>query len=228
VTEPSAAPLARFPARAPGTQAALDVGITLALGALSLRSELVTERRAVAVVGPSGAGKSTLLRVLAGVERRARGHVVVGGNTWLDTPKGIFVEPWERRVGWVPQDDLLFPHLDVRQNLAYAGADAAAVVSTAELLSVGHLLDRRPRNLSGGERQRVALGRALLARPTLLLLDEPFSALDRALRLELVRRVRSHAEAAGMVVVLVSHDEVDAATLADERWLLLDGVLKRV
>jgi ABC-type molybdate transport system ATPase subunit len=205
----------------------LEVSLTLTIGVLSLRAELSTGGRAVAVVGPSGAGKSTLLRVLAGVERRAQGRIAVGGRVWQETRAGVFVEPWERSVGWVPQDDLLFPHLDVRRNLGYAGADAGAIKSTAELLSVAHLLDRRPRNLSGGERQRVALGRALLARPSLLLLDEPFSALDRALRLDLVRRVRAHAEAGGMIVVLVSHDEVDAATLADERWLLLDGELKR-
>ena len=89
------------------------------------------------------------------------------------------------------------------------------------------LLDRRPRNLSGGERQRVALGRALLARPELLLLDEPFSALDRPLRLDLVRRVRDLAERSAMMVVLVSHDESDAAALAEERWLLVDGMLRR-
>jgi ABC-type molybdate transport system ATPase subunit len=228
LTEPSAPPVASPSAatRTPGPT--LDVAVTVAIGALSLRAELVTDARAVAVVGPSGAGKSMLLRVLAGVERRARGRIVVAGRVWMDPASETFLEPWERRVGWVPQDDLLFPHLDVRDNLGYAGAEAAEVERTAGLLSVAHLLDRRPRNLSGGERQRVALGRALLARPTLLLLDEPFSALDRALRLDLVRRVRAHAESAGMMLVLVSHDEVDAATLADERWLLLDGVLKRV
>jgi molybdate transport system ATP-binding protein len=204
---------------------ALDVALTL--GKLALRAELATERRAVAVVGPSGAGKSTLLRVLAGVERRATGRVAVGGRTWLDSEGGTFVEPWERRVGWVPQDDLLFPHLTVAENLGFAGAGRGEVEQTAELLAVGALLDRRPRNLSGGERQRVALGRALLAKPVLLLLDEPFSALDRPLRLDLVRRVRELAERAAMMLVLVSHDEADAAALADERWMLAGGVLRR-
>ena len=206
----------------------LEVSVTLTVGSLSLRAELSTDRRAVAVVGPSGAGKSTLLRILAGVERGAAGCVVVGGRPWLDSSRGVFVEPWERRVGWVPQDDLLFPHLTVRQNLAFAGASAAAVEETADLLSVRPLLGRRPRNLSGGERQRVALGRALLARPALLLLDEPFSALDRALRLDLVRRVHTIAEEAEMMLVLVSHDEGDAAALAEERWLLVEGGLRRL
>jgi multiple sugar transport system ATP-binding protein len=127
----------------------------------------------------------------------------------------------------VPQNDLLFPHLTVAQNLGFAGAARAQIEEAAELLSVAALLGRRPRNLSGGERQRVALGRALLAKPDLLLLDEPFSALDRPLRLDLVRRVRELAERASMMLVLVSHDEGDAAALAEERWRLLDGVLRR-
>ena len=206
----------------------LDVALDLTLGTLALRVELRTHQRAVAIVGPSGAGKSTLLRILAGVERRAIGRVEVSGRVWLDSARGFFLEPWERRVGWVPQDDLLFPHLTVRQNLAFAGGSTDEVEETAQMLSVEPLLERRPRNLSGGERQRVALGRALLAKPELLLLDEPFSALDRPLRLDLVGRVRDLAEQAGIVLVLVSHDEGDAATLADERWLLVDGQLTRI
>ena len=206
----------------------LDVALDLTLGSLALRVELRTLQRAVAIVGPSGAGKSTLLRILAGVERRAIGRVEMSGRVWLDSARGFFLEPWERRVGWVPQDDLLFPHLTVRENLAFAGASTEEVEETAQMLSVEPLLERRPRNLSGGERQRVALGRALLARPELLLLDEPFSALDRPLRLDLVGRVRDLAEQVGIVLVLVSHDEGDAATLADERWLLVDGQLTRI
>ena len=206
----------------------LDVAVTLSLGALALRAELCTRRRAVAIVGPSGAGKSTLLRILAGVERRAVGRVEIAGRVWLDSARGSFLEPWERRVGWVPQDDLLFPHLTVRQNLAFAGSNTGDVEETAEMSSVQSLLERRPRNLSGGERQRIALGRALLARPELLLLDEPFSALDRPLRLDLVRLVRTLAERAGIALVLVSHDEGDAAALAEERWLLVDGQLTRL
>ncbi len=207
---------------------ALDVDVSVALGTLALRVRLASECRTVAVVGPSGAGKSTLLRVLAGVERRATGRIAVAGRSWLDSASGAFVEPWDRRVGWVPQDDLLFPHLSVRENLCFGATDAGEVESTAELLAVTPLLDRRPRHLSGGERQRVALGRALLTRPDLLLLDEPFSALDRPLRIDLVGRVRAHALENDIMLVLVSHDEGDAATLAEERWLLLDGELRRI
>ena len=210
------------------TVRSLEVSVRLSIGTLGLGVELRTDRRAVAIVGPSGAGKSTLLRVLAGVERRATGKVELSGRTWLDSTRGVFLEPWDRRVGWVPQNDLLFPHMSVRENMAFAGASASDVEETAELLAVRPLLERRPRNLSGGERQRVALGRALLARPELLLLDEPFSALDRPLRLDLVQRVHALAERAGIMLVLVSHDDGDTAAMAEERWLLVEGQLNRL
>ena len=132
---------------------------------------------------------------------------------------------WERRVGWVPQDALLFPHLSLRENLAYAGAGQSEVESMAESLFLSGLLDRRPRFLSGGERQRVALGRALLSAPRVLLLDEPFSALDRPLRSEIAAMVRTFARDSGTPIVLVSHDEHDAELLADERWVLVAGSL---
>lgn len=204
----------------------LRLNVRVPLAARPLEVALDTRARSVAIVGPSGAGKSTLLRVLAGVEARARGEVVVNGITWLDRQRGPVVPPWERRVGWVPQEILLFPHLSVRENLAYAGAEAADVVATAETLQVADLLERRPRRLSGGERQRVALGRALLSEPRLLLLDEPFSALDRSLRDQLSGTVRRVADERGIPLVLVSHDEADTRVLAEERWHLRDGVLE--
>lgn len=202
----------------------MDVRVPLSDRTLELRIE--TERSTVAIVGPSGAGKSTLLRVLAGVERRAAGVVEVDGERWLDPSRGVVVEPWERAVGWVPQEVSLFPHLSVRENLGYAGARGPAVEDMASLLEVRHLLDRRPRRLSGGERQRVAVGRALLSEPRLLLLDEPLSALDRPLRDKLAGTVRAWADDAGLPLVLVSHDESDTDVLADEHWHLSEGVLR--
>jgi molybdate transport system ATP-binding protein len=201
----------------------MDVHVPI--GAQTLSVSLRTESETVAIVGPSGAGKSTLLRVLAGVERRAKGSVVVDGDTWLDTDTGAYVPPWRRAVGWVPQEASLFPHLTVRENLAYAGASPDRVADAAALLEVTDLIDRRPRRLSGGERQRVALGRALLSSPRLLLLDEPFSALDRPLRGKLSRTVREWAERNRVPLVLVSHDEEDTQVLADERWHLAGGTL---
>jgi len=206
----------------------LQVDFQVRLGARELEVRLDTESPAVAVFGPSGGGKSTLLRILAGVERRARGVVRVRGQLWMDTDEGIFLPPWERRVGWVPQEYLLFPHLRVRENLSFAGATLQEVQEVGELLMVDHLLDRRPKGLSGGEQQRVALGRALLSRPRMLLLDEPFSALDRPLRSHVASRLRGYVGERDLLLVLVSHDEADAVALAQEHWLLSEGRMERV
>ena len=190
--------------------------------------QLDTESRAVAIVGPSGAGKTTCLRILAGLERRAQGAILANGETWLDTARGCFVPPWRRRVGWTPQEALLFPHQSVYANLAYAGPGEADLNAVAQLLDVAHLLERRPRNLSGGERQRVALGRALLARPQLLLLDEPFSALDRALRTQLIQRVEEFCTQRSLPFIFVSHDEEVVVSLAEETWALHERRLRRL
>ncbi len=206
----------------------LEVDIRVSLGASEVELQLSTSAMRVAVFGPSGGGKSTLLRMMAGVERRARGRVSVGGEVWVDTREGICVPPWDRGVGWVPQDYLLFPHLKVRENLAYGGGDGDEVEEMAKRLFVDHLLDRNPRRLSGGEQQRVALGRALLRRPGILLLDEPFSALDRPLRVQVGEELRRYVEKEQIPLLLVSHDEADAAALAQEHWLLSQGRLERV
>ncbi len=206
----------------------LDLDFRVPLNGRSVEIQLRTRSRAVAVFGPSGGGKSTLLKTLAGIERRARGRVTVRNEIWLDTSTGRFRPPWRRAVGWVPQEYLLFPHLNVRDNLTFAGADPDRADAMAELLMVSHLLDRRPRALSGGERQRVALGRALLADPGILLLDEPFSALDRPLRNHVAGKLRDFIRERDTILLLVSHDEADAVALAQEHWLLSHGRLERV
>lgn len=169
----------------------------------------------VGFVGPSGIGKSTLVRVLAGVERRARGRVRIGTDTWQDHAAGVFVPPWKRALGWVPQDTRLFPHASARENIGWGLADVDdALLRLAKALDIAAILDRAPRHLSGGERQRVALARALLRRPALLLLDEPFSALDRSLRARTIEVVRNeHGE---RPLVLISHDERDLGPLVDD------------
>ncbi|MCH7890555.1 MAG: ATP-binding cassette domain-containing protein [Gemmatimonadetes bacterium] len=203
----------------------LHVQVRVPLDAIDLDVDWRPGRDHVAILGPSGSGKSTLLRALAGLEPRAEGRVTFGDEVWLDSDSGVFMPAWERRVGWVPQDALLFPHLSLRENLAYAGAGRSEVEKMAESLFLTDLLDRRPRFLSGGERQRVALGRALLSAPRMLLLDEPFSALDRPLRGQIAAMVRAFARDTETPIVLVSHDEHDAGLLADERWVLVAGRL---
>ena len=153
--------------------------------------------------------------------------MLVKEHYWQDSSNGTWVPSWDRRVGWVPQETLLFPHLTVRENLSYGGALPDWVSETAALLQIEDLLDRRSRRLSGGERQRVALGRALLSKPRILLLDEPFSALDRPLRGELSELVSDWALDRSVPIVLVSHDEEDAKWLAEERWHVGGGSLRK-
>ena len=172
------------------------------------------------LVGPSGAGKTTLLEALAGL-RAATGVIRVGGRTLLDTAAGVDLPPRLRRVGYVPQDALLFPHLTVRGNLAYGARDASRVDAVAEMLEVASLLDRAASALSGGERQRVALGRALAAAPELLLLDEPLGALDPARRERILPYVLRARHALGVAMVWVTHD-LDELTQAADRALVVD------
>ena len=185
---------------------------------------------AAAVVGPSGAGKTTLLEAIAGL-RRAAGRIAVGGEVLQDSAAGIFLPPERRRLGYVPQDGALFPHLSVLRNVTFgaagprANADLDALVA---LLDLQHLLPRYPRHLSGGERRRVALARALLARPRLLLLDEPTAGLDpvRARKaLAGIRRVRAEL---GVPLLVVTHHPHEALALASEALLLEGGAVRAV
>lgn len=212
------------------TPPSIRLHLSLPVGPARLTLALSSSAPVIGLTGPSGAGKSTLLRALAGVERGATGEIHVGGVCWQDAR--TFLPPWERRTGWVPQDALLFPHLDVRQNLSYAdpATPPSRIQEIAAMLEVAHLLDRRPRHLSGGERQRVALGRALLSSPRLLLLDEPFASLDRALRDRIGARLAGWlAEQTGAAcsALLVSHDPRDMELLRAEGWRLEAGQLDR-
>ena len=185
----------------------------------------------VAVVGPNGSGKTTLLRALAGLQPLTAGRVVLGGRTWDDPAAGVRLSAQDRRVGMVLQDILLFPHLTARDNVAFgprtrgAGRSEARRLAGAWLdrLGIGDLADRRPHQLSGGQAQRVAIARTLATEPHLLLLDEPLAALDvgaaMALRYELVR----HLAAYGGITLLVTHDAIDALTLANRVVVLDEG-----
>jgi molybdate transport system ATP-binding protein len=182
-----------------------------------------------AIFGPSGCGKSTILQAVAGLLRPDAGHVALHGTVLLDTARGVFVAPEHRRCGVVFQEARLFPHLSVASNLRYGlrrappGASGPGFEEVVALLGIAPLLDRRPGRLSGGERQRVALGRALLARPRLLLMDEPLAALDAARRAEVLPFLARLRDVAGIPILYVTHalEEVDA--LADRLVLLEAG-----
>jgi molybdate transport system ATP-binding protein len=197
--------------------------------ALPLRSfelELALEvAGTVALVGPSGAGKTSVLRAISGLVRPPRGRIALGDDIWLDSERGLFRKPDERRVGLVFQEYALFPHMTVRQNVAYAGKDR--VDEYLERFRISHIADARPPSLSGGERQRVALARALARGPGVILLDEPLSALDAhtkgTVRAELQELLRELA----LPTILVTHDFEDAAALAEQVGVIVDGRLRQ-
>jgi molybdate transport system ATP-binding protein len=184
---------------------------------------------AAAVLGPSGAGKTALLESIAGL-RPARGRVVVGGEVLQDTDRGgrgVRLPPERRRLGYVPQDGVLFPHLSVRDNLLFGGRKGSPPFDEmVAALDLAALLDRRPRHLSGGERRRVALGRALLAGPRLLLLDEPTAGLDPARARHALAQVRRLHEELGVPLLVVTHRSDEAAALASEALRLDRGAVR--
>jgi len=206
--------------------AALETDFTLTLRTFALELALDVERT-VALVGPSGAGKSSVLRAVSGLVQPERGRVALGGETWLDTERGISLPPERRRVGLVFQEYALFPHLNVRANVAY-GADGRPVDGLLERFRIAHLAQAHPRDLSGGERQRVALARALAREPEVLLLDEPLSALDAHTKTEVRGELAELLRELELPALLVTHDYEDAAALADEVGVLVEGQLRQL
>jgi molybdate transport system ATP-binding protein len=177
------------------------------------------------LVGPSGAGKSATLAIVAGLSRPVSGTVAIGDRVLTDTAARLFVPPERRRIGIVHQDARLFPHLSVERNLRYGLTRAPNLARTRahridpdaviDVLAIHHLLARRPRDLSGGERQRVALGRAMLSQPDLLLLDEPVSALDPARRAEVLGFVADLKRRFALPMLYVTHNPDEARLLGD-------------
>ncbi|WP_319560581.1 ATP-binding cassette domain-containing protein [Marispirochaeta sp.] len=176
-----------------------------------------------AISGPSGAGKTTLLRMIAGLLAPDRGCILMNDTLWYDSATGYSRAPGSRGIGYVSQQDSLFPHMTVEQNIGYACKDPGYEQFLLHMTGLGALRKARPKQLSGGQRQRVALCRALSHRPGLLLLDEPFSALDRTARHSLQNQLEKIRDKLGLTVLLVSHDEYEMAKLADRALVLEDG-----
>jgi molybdate transport system ATP-binding protein len=198
----------------------LAVDVEKELGALKLRVRFEAAAGATALFGPSGAGKTSLVNMIAGLLRPDRGSIALDDTVLFDAGAGVNVPSHWRRIGYVFQEGRLFPHLNVRQNLDYGRRmsgrprDASEFERIAALLDIGHLLDRRPRMLSGGERQRVAVGRALLMRPQLLLLDEPLASLDDARKREILPYFVRLRDDAGVPIVYVSHTPAEVRRIA--------------
>lgn len=201
----------------------------LARAGFTLDAAFEGDAGVTALFGRSGSGKSTIIRLIAGLDRAQRGRIVVGDRVLLDTDEGIDVEPHRRRVGMVFQDAQLFPHLSVRQNLLYGryfaggGEHAIGFDAVTDVLGIAHLLARAPRSLSGGERQRVAIGRALLAAPNLMLMDEPLASLDAERKLEILPFIERLRDEFAVPIVYVSHAVEEVARLASSVVRVVDG-----
>jgi molybdate transport system ATP-binding protein len=206
----------------------LEVQIFKQLEGFTLDISFATDTPLTALLGPSGAGKTLTLRAVAGVFAPDAGHILLDGEPLFDSQRGIDLAPQARHIGYVPQQYALFPHLDVAHNVGFGlqGVDARErqdrVAELIELVGLGGLERRRPRQLSGGQQQRVALARALVVRPRILLLDEPFSALDSAIRGPLREGLVTLQERLGFRALLVTHDPVDAA-IAGRRFQFEHG-----
>lgn len=223
---------------------AITIDVSLQQGTFTLRVDERSRVEVLGLFGPSGSGKTSLLETMAGLRRPSAGEIRVGDRVLFSAAQAIDRRPHERRLGYVPQDALLFPHLDVRGNLLYGARDRHAgrtaadgkaespaerltLEACAEMLEIGALLNRRVRDLSGGERQRVAIGRALMTHPLLLLLDEPLAAVDRARReriLPYLLRIRRELQ---VPLVYVTHDEAELAQIADRVLVMEDGQVVR-
>ena len=198
----------------------LSLDLQLRRGSFERHVRIEDPARVIALSGHSGAGKTSVLHAIAGLVTPRAGHIEIDGNRLYDSARGIDVPVHRRRVGYVFQDARLFPHLDVRRNLQYGrhadGApDAFGFEAVVALLGIEALLERRVANLSGGEAQRIALGRALLSQPALLLLDEPLSMLDQARREELIPYLQRVRDQTTLPIIYVSHSAQEVKRLTD-------------
>jgi molybdate transport system ATP-binding protein len=207
----------------------IAVDVTHRLGDFALDAAFESNGRLTALFGPSGSGKTTLVNLIAGLIRPDRGRIEVDSRVLADTDARLVLPAHRRRIGYVFQDARLFPHLTVKQNLGYGrffaprGDRYVETGPVVDLLGIGHLLDRRPDRLSGGEKQRVAIGRALLASPRLILMDEPLASLDEARKAEILPYVERLRDEAGIPIVYVSHSVAEVSRLATDVVVLREG-----
>ena len=207
----------------------LELAIEKQLPGFTLEAHFTAGPGITALFGRSGAGKTTLINLLAGLLRPDAGRIRIGDRVLFDSAAGIDIKPEHRRLGYVFQEDRLFPHLSVRSNLTYGERLVARAErrihfdQVVELLGIGDLLERRPNNLSGGEKQRVAIGRALLASPELVLMDEPLANLDAGRRSEILPFIERLRDRLGLRVVYVSHSMDEIVRLADTVVLMSEG-----
>jgi molybdate transport system ATP-binding protein len=199
------------------------------LDAFSLDASFTSDGGVTALFGRSGSGKTSMIRIIAGLTKPDHGKVLLDGETLADSEKRIFIPGYKRRFGYVFQEARLFPHLNVQQNLDYgrwfAGKTATTKDNTyiIDMLGIGALLERRPDKLSGGEKQRVAIGRALLSAPRMLLMDEPLAALDEARKAEILPYLERLRDEMNIPIVYVSHSVNEVARLADRVIVMKDG-----
>ena len=198
----------------------LDFDVALTQGQFTLEASHASSVRSLALFGPSGSGKTTLVETLAGLRVPDRGHVKVNGRTLFSSEEKIDVPVHRRRIGYVPQDLALFPHMNVRRNVLYgaAGGSSVGLDRVVAVLEIGDLLGRSVSDLSGGERQRVALARALMSSPDVLLMDEPLASIDLPLRRRIVPYLQRVRDDLKVPVVYVSHDEDEVRAIGE--WIL--------
>lgn len=176
-----------------------------------------------AIVGPSGAGKSTLIRIIAGLERPDEGVISLGSEFWDDTSRDLHMSPQKRGVGLVFQEYALFPHLSVRNNVAFAAVYTYCIQGLLDQFGIAHIADRKPSAISGGERQRAAFCQALAREPIVLLLDEPFSALDIGTRTSLRNELKGLKDKLNIPIIHITHDLEEAFYLADDIFVMENG-----
>jgi molybdate transport system ATP-binding protein len=209
----------------------IEIALAHRFADFALDVDIVAHGRTLAICGASGAGKTTLLTIVAGLLRPRAGRIIIDGDVFLDTAKGVDLPARRRHIGYVFQEARLFPHLSVEQNLRYGQRFTPAVRRLVDfdavttLLGLAPLLVRRPDNLSGGEKQRVAIGRALLVSPSVLMMDEPLAALDDARRSDILAYIEKMRDAFAIPIIFVSHRVSEVERLASDTAVLERGRL---